>query len=190
MFTPSDVSCRQWVRKLRGCFWIFSESDVAFQHFLSPVAALCYCTYWDSRVVIDRLWGCKNCEPALCVCFMRHRQMHSVYNITLSVEHLENVHPHSGGRCSHSPSRRGIERQGPVEILLHRTCKIWKANLFLTQSFTDYCTKYFLLVIVSPTGHETSQMWWLPERHLVTQVHLTAMHYLRSCPIARDVCRS
>jgi hypothetical protein len=36
----------------------FSESDVAFQHFLSPVAALCSCTYWSSRVAIDRLRGC------------------------------------------------------------------------------------------------------------------------------------
>jgi len=30
--------------------------------------------------------------------------------------------------------------------------------LFPTQSFTDYCTKYMLVVIVSPTRHETSQM--------------------------------
>ena len=84
--------------------------------------------------------------------------MHSVYNITSSVEHRENVHPGlEVVACSLlagvGSTERDLRRYYYIEHV-----RFEKQILFLTQSFTDYCTKYMLVVIFSPTRHETSQM--------------------------------
>ena len=84
--------------------------------------------------------------------------MHSVYNITSSVEHCENVHPGVEVVVCTFLAGVGSRERDLRRYYYIEHVRFEKQISFLTQSFTDYCTKYMLVVICSPTRHETSQM--------------------------------
>ena len=72
--------------------------------------------------------------------------MHSVYNITSSVAHCENVHPGVEVVVCTFLAGVGSRERDLRRYYYIEHVRFDKQILFLTQSFTDYCTKYMLVV--------------------------------------------